>query len=321
MPPESRRPASLASNPAAAPEAQGPSGPDLGLEWEIFWTTHWKKAVLAIVFALVGVIGFSAWQFMGYSAMRAANAQLSAAKTIDDLKKVMADHPNADAAADAGLLLAQKQADAKDFEGAAKSAQAVADRFPKHPMFGAALLAVAANLEAAGKSDQADAAYQAVVEKAPNDFAAPIAMLGRANLAKVRQKPEEARKIYDELIAKFPKSISAIQAGADKRFVRGGDSTADVFKMPAPTPEPSPAPTAAPAATGGEVTAPPFQLAPPTPSGTPEPFAAPATPEVPATPAASPAAAATPAPAPAPTAAPAAPAASPAAKATPKPKK
>ncbi|MBS0659400.1 MAG: tetratricopeptide repeat protein [Verrucomicrobia bacterium] len=265
MPPESRRPSSVASTPAAAPASEGSKGPDLGLEWEIFWTQHWKKGIAAILIALAGIIVFSVWQYLAHSASRAANAQLSAAKTIDDLKKVLADHPNADAAADAGLLLAQKQGEAKDFEGAVKTAQTVAERFPKHPMYGAALLAIASNLEAGGKADQAETAYKTVVEKAPNDFAAPLALSARANLIK-RKKPEEARKILDELTAKYPTSVASTQAVLEKKTLRGGEAGADVFQMPPPTPLPTPAPEAA--AAPGTPGAPqvPFMLATPPPN-------------------------------------------------------
>lgn len=311
MPPESRRPSSVASTSAAAPATESAKGPDLALEWEIFWTENWKRGLAAILIALVGVIVFAVWQYIGHSASRAANNQLSAAKTIDDLKKVLTDHPNADAAADAGLLLAQKQAEAKDFEGAAKSSQTVADRFPSHPMFGAALLAVGANLEAAGKADQADAAYKTVVEKAPKDFAAPLALAARANLAKMRKKPEEARKLWDELLAKYKTSASARLAEQEKKLIRGGEASADVFQMPPPTPLPTPAPE--PAAPGAAVpgansvllpTAPAADVNPaPTPAAAPEATPAPAA----AAPSAAPAATAAPSPA--------------APKATPKPKK
>ena len=189
MRPVSRRPAHITPPPKAAAAAAAPSGTsaaDLGLEAEIFWDRHRIKVIGSLVLAVVGILGYSMFLYFRASALASANAELSAAKSIDEIKKVIADHSNSIVAADAYLVLAQKQSEARDFDAAAASAQALTEKFPDYPMRGAALLAVGANLEAGGKLGQADAAYKSATETVPADFAAPIALLARASLAKLR---------------------------------------------------------------------------------------------------------------------------------------
>jgi TolA-binding protein len=194
---------------------------------------------------LLAIVGYAVVLFVSARAIEAANTQFSAAKTIDDLKKMIADHPTSVVAADAYLVLARKQAEAKDFEGAAASAQTVIEKFPSYSLLGAARLALGANLAAAGKLDEADAAYKIASDSKSKDFAAPLALLARANLAKLRGNTAQARRFLDDVIARYPNTDSAMQAEQEKRFVRGA-----VIAAPATPTEKSatPAPVESPAA-------------------------------------------------------------------------
>ncbi len=222
MRPSSRRPANFTTPPKSAdPGASTPtSGVDLGLETEIFWDRHKTKIIGIFVLVVLAIVGYTIFLFVRTRAIEAANTQLSSAKTIDELNKMIASHPTSVVAADATLVLAQKQAEAKNFEAAAASAQSVIEKFPSYPLIGAARLAVGANLAAAGKLDQADAAYKVAAEADPKDFAAPLALLARANLAKLRGNGAEARRFLDDIIARYPNTDSAMQAEQEKRFVR-----------------------------------------------------------------------------------------------------
>ena len=246
MRPVSRRPAHITPPPKSAAAAAAPSGTsaaDLGLEAEIFWDRHRIKVIGSLVLAVVGILGYSMFLYFRASALASANAELSAAKSIDEIKKVIADHSNSIVAADAYLVLAQKQSEARDFDAAAASAQALTEKFPDYPMRGAALLAVGANLEAGGKLGQADAAYKSATETVPADFAAPIALLARANLAKLRGNDAEARRFLDDVMTRFPGSTAAAQAEQDKRFVRVATNASPVVVPALVVPAASPAKT------------------------------------------------------------------------------
>ncbi len=220
MRPSSRRPANFTPPPkAAAPGAPVPTGGvDLGLETEIFWDRHKSKILGLFAVVVLAIVGYTIFLFVRARAIEAANTQLSAAKSIDELKKMIADHPASVVAADASLVLAQKQAEAKDFEGAAATAQSVINKFPDYPLIGGARLAVGANLAAAGKLDEADAAYKLAAEANPKDFAAPLALLARANLARLRGNGADARRYLDDVIARYPNTESAMQAEQEKRL-------------------------------------------------------------------------------------------------------
>ena len=253
MRPGTRRPANITPPPkssaggSAAPGASG--GIDLGLESEIFWDRHKTKILGLLVLALLGIIGYSAYLFVHARAIEAANAQLSAAKSIDELKKMIADHPTSVVAADASLVLALKQAEAKDYEAAAATAQSVVQKFPNYPMIGAARLAVGANLAAAGKLDQADEAYKLAAEANPKDFAAPLALLARANIAKIRGHGGEARRFLDDIIAHYPNTDAAQEAEQEKRLIRiEAESSAPAPKPSTPAPSGSPTSAATPEA-------------------------------------------------------------------------
>jgi tetratricopeptide (TPR) repeat protein len=249
--PVSRRPANFTPPPKSsapgAPAAAG--GIDLALESEIFWDRHKSKIIGAVVLLLLSIVAYSVFLFVSARAIEAANTQFSAAKTIEELKKMVADHPTSVVSADAYLVLAQKQAEAKDFEGAAASAQTVIEKFPNYPLLGAARLALGANLAAAGKLDEAEAAYKIASDSNPKDFAAPLALLARANLAKLRGNSTQARRFLDDVIARYPNTDSAMQAEQEKRFVRGTGGAApstSAEKSAAPAPVASPAAAPAP---------------------------------------------------------------------------
>ncbi len=317
MRPGTRRPANVTSpTPKVAPKpevaAAAAGAIDYGMEMEIFWEKNKVRMLVGVVAAVLAVTGYSVFEYVRHNLLVAANRQLAVAKTNEEIKKVISDFPTSPVAADAYLLLAQKQSDAKDYPAAAASAKAAADQFPDHPMRGTALLAYAANLAAAGKLDEADAAFQDVITKAPTDFAAPLALLQRGDLAKQRGKPDDARRYFDDVLARFPKSAAAQQAIQSKRFVRGGAKAEDVFKLePAPVPEPTPSVPSllqAPPANPPTAASPSPQAPAPSADGAaPAPMIDASTPAV-ATPAA------TPAVAPAPTPATVKPAATPAAK-------
>lgn len=246
MRPSFRRSPNVTPPPrAAALTAPGAASPDLGLEAEILWDRHKGKVIGAMLLALAAILGYTLFLYFRASALAAANTQLSAAKSIDEVKQVIADHPTSIVAGDAFLILSQKQSEAKDFVGAAASARSLIEKFPAHPLANAAWLAVASNLEAAGKLDEADAAYKSASEGPTTDFAVPLALLARANIAKLRGNSAEARRFLDDVMVRFPGSGPAMQAEQDRRFVRVV-STAP-FAVPATAPI-VPAPVVSPGA-------------------------------------------------------------------------
>jgi tetratricopeptide (TPR) repeat protein len=108
---------------------------------------------------------------------------------------------------------------------------------------------MAANLEAMGRSDEAQAAYQQIATTYPNSFNAPLALLSQVYILKVKNKNDEARRICETILTQYRTSFWAGQAMQELRLLK---------------PSSTPVPAAPPAAT-----VPPF-LAPPAPAAAPQ---------------------------------------------------
>ena len=110
-------------------------------------------------------------------------------------------------------------------------------------------MAMAANLESMGKSDEALAAYQQVATTYPNSYNAPLALLSQVYILKGKNKSDEARRICETILTQYRTSFWAGQAMQELRLLK-----------PSSTPLPAMAPAA---------TVPPF-LAPPAPAPAPQ---------------------------------------------------
>lgn len=251
-------------------------GPTLLLEGVAFWERYKWPAVGAVLLLVFALLGSELYRGSQRRRAQAASAALDGSKTISEYQGVIDQYPGTLAAANAYLLLAREQIDAKDFAGAAVTWQTFADKFPKHPQVAAALLARANSLAAQSKPDEARTAYQQVSSAHANDYTAPMALMGEAGLLKSQRKLEDARRVYENVVASYSSSVAASQAKEELRYL----NSLPPLNAPAPTPVPSVVP-AAPAA--------PVAPANATPSVV-EPAASPAAPSVSeAPPAASPA--------------------------------
>jgi tetratricopeptide (TPR) repeat protein len=78
---------------------------------------------------------------------------------------------------------------------------------------------VAAALEAQGKLEEAASGYQNVVSRYPNAAVVSEAKLGLARIHELREQPEEAIKIYDELAGQTSATAWATQARQNRERV------------------------------------------------------------------------------------------------------
>jgi len=65
--------------------------------------------------------------------------------------------------------------------------------------------------EALNKADEAALAYLRVAVHYPNHSQAPVALLAAADLVK-KTNPEGARRLYKEIVDKYPNSPAALKA-------------------------------------------------------------------------------------------------------------
>lgn len=223
---------------------------------EVFWDRYKKEVMAVLVFALLAVAGYGGYRFYNDRQANAAATQLASAKTPADFQKVITDYPNTSAGGSAYLLLADAQRNEKKFDEANKTLQTFVDKFPKHELVSTARLAMAGNLEALGKKDEALAAYQRIVAGDPKGFIAPVALYSQIHLLKEKKQIDEARKVCETLMTQYRESRLAGDAAYQLRLLKPETSPA------APTsatvaPAPPAAPSAPPAAQSVAPAAPP----------------------------------------------------------------
>ncbi len=243
-------------NETAAPSPNDPGGPgtplvgpDLLLESSAAWGRYKYIVLGAVALLVLALVGSELYRNAQSRTAEAASAGLNGAKTIGEYQKVIDTYPNTLAAGNAYLLMARDQTEAKDFAGAAATWQTFAEKFPKHPQAGAALLARGNALEAQGKLDEARAVYQQVSTSHAGDYVAPLARVSEATLLTAQRKLEDARHVYENIIATYPNSVGKLLAEREMRYLNSLPAagappptpTASVAPVPAAAASPSPA--------------------------------------------------------------------------------
>ena len=97
----------------------------------------------------------------------AASAALASANSAQEYEQVIARYPNTPAGADAYILLAEAQRKETKFTEANKTLETFIAKYPKHELVSTAKMAMAANLDSMGKTDEALAMYQQIASTYP----------------------------------------------------------------------------------------------------------------------------------------------------------
>jgi TolA-binding protein len=224
---------------------------------EMFWDRYKKEVMAVLILALVGVAAFGGYQLYASRQENAAATALSGAKTAGDFQKVISQYPTTSAGASAYLLLADAQRNEKKFADANTTLQAFLDKFPKHELVGTARLAMAGNLEASGKKDEALGAYQRVVSDNPKGFVAPVALYSEIHLLKEQKKIDEARRVCETLMTQYRESRLAPDAAYQLRLLKPENTPAPAPTVTTAPPPPAAAPSAPPPAQSVAPAAPP----------------------------------------------------------------
>src|SRR5207247_7195982 len=133
--------------------------------------------VPSLVVLMVAAAGFVAYRGYVDRQSAAASALLARSKSAEDYQQVIARYPKTPAGADAYLLLAEAQRREGKFADANATLQVFITKNPNHELVSTARMALAANLELMGKTDEALSTYQQVASLYQNSFNAPLALL------------------------------------------------------------------------------------------------------------------------------------------------
>ncbi|HEX4629399.1 MAG TPA: tetratricopeptide repeat protein [Chthoniobacterales bacterium] len=230
---------------------------DTAPEREVFWDRYKKEVMAVLILALLGVAAYGGYHLYTDRQANSAAEMLASAKTAADFQKVMADYPRTAAGASAYLLLADAQRNEKKFAEANTTLHTFLDKFPKNELVGTARLAIAGNLEALGKNDEALAAYQRVVTADPTGFAAPMALYSQIHLLKDKKQIDEARRVCETIMTQYRESRLAPDAAYQLRLLKPETPPAAPATQTITPPPPAAAPSAPPAAQSVAPAAPP----------------------------------------------------------------
>ena len=223
------------------------------LDTQMFWARH-KAAILGGLLAVLVALG-ALGGYRLYASRRdaAAAAMLSQARSAAEYEQLISKYPGASAASSAYLLLAAAQRKEAKLPDANVTLKRFIDKNPKHELVTTAKMAMAANLEAMGKPDEALEMYRRLAADYPRSFNAPLALLAEVPLLKAKGDIEGARRVCETVLTQYRDSYTAAEATRHLRMLKG--PAAALPTAPAEAPE-NPEPTIPAAASPGASIAP-----------------------------------------------------------------
>jgi len=213
---------------------------DAALEARVFWLRFKNEIAAAVLLALIALVVFAGYRFYSEQHAAAASALLGSAKTAQDYQQVIARYPNTPAGASAYLFLAETQRNEKKFAEANATLRVFADKNPDHELAPAARMAMAANLEAMGETDEALSMYQQIAAAYPKSFDAPLALISQVPLLKAKNRIEEARRVCETILTLYrdeqgrPTSFWANEAMRELRSLKSAEPAKPAVTPPVP---------------------------------------------------------------------------------------
>ena len=248
---------------------------DPTLDAQVFWYKYRREIAILLGMAILGIAGVAGYRLYRDRREATAATLFSTAKTPAAYEEVINRYSDTGAAASAYLLLADAQRKEGKYAEANATLVKFLDKFPRHELVTTARMAMAGNLQAMGKEDEAFSTYQQIASASVPGFNAPIALIEQVHILQEKGKTEDARRICETIMTQYRDSYAAMEAS---QLLRTFLKTAKPETPPVVAPPQSSAPLTA--------TVPPtmkmLPTAPPAPSGAPsvpaKPSAAPATP-------------------------------------------
>lgn len=197
-----------------------PPSRDVALETRVFWEKFKVEIAAVFLLALLAIVGFGVYRFYSDRRDSAASALLGNAKQAEDYQKVIERYPNTPAGADAYLLLAQAQRDEKKFADANATLEVFIAKNPDHEFVATAQMAIAANLESMGKTDEALSTYQKIAANYPKNFNAPLALFSQVHILKMKNQTEEARRVCEKILTDYRDSFWVGEAARELRLLK-----------------------------------------------------------------------------------------------------
>jgi TolA-binding protein len=185
---------------------------DPALEAQFFWFKYRREIAILLILAIVAIFAIAGYRF--YRGRREATAAtlFAAAKTPAAYEEVINRYGDTAAAASAYLLLAEVQRKQAKYAEANATLVKFLEKFPQHELAGTARMAMAANLEAMGKQDEALATYQQIASANAGSFNAPMALIEQVHILQEKDRIDDARRICETIMTQYRNSYAAMEA-------------------------------------------------------------------------------------------------------------
>ena len=186
---------------------------DPALEAQVFWFKYRREIAVLLILAIVAIFAIAGYRF--YRDRREATAArlFGAAKTPAAYEEVINRYGDTAAAAAAYLLLADGQRKQAKYTEANATLVKFLEKFPQHELASTARMAMAANLEAMGKQDEALATYQQIASANAESFNAPMALIEQVHILQEKNRIDYARRICETIMTQYRDSYAAMEAG------------------------------------------------------------------------------------------------------------
>ncbi len=191
------------------------------LDTQLFLARH-KAAILGGLLAVLLAVGaYGGYRWYAGHRDDAAAALLSQARGAADYEKLISEYRGAAAAPSAYLLLAAAQRKEQKLTEANITLKTFIDKNPKHEFITTAKMAMAANVEAMDKPDEALEMYRRLAADHPRSFNAPLALLAEVPLLKAKGDIEGARRVCETVLTQYRDSYAAAEATRHLRMLKG----------------------------------------------------------------------------------------------------
>lgn len=186
---------------------------DPALEAQVFWYKYRKELAIFLVVLVIAIFGVAGYRFYRDGRETTAATLFGGAQTATQYEEVINRYGDTAAAASAYLMLADALRKQTKYAEANATLGKFLEKFPKHELASTARMAIAGNLEATGKQDEALATYQQIASTNAGSFNAPSALIAQVHILQEKNRIDDARRICEAIMTRYPDSYAAMEAG------------------------------------------------------------------------------------------------------------
>ena len=185
---------------------------DPALEAQVFWFKYRREIAILLILGIVAIFAIAGYRLYRDRREATAATLFVAAKTPAAYEDVINRYGDTAAGASAYLLLADGQRNQAKYSEANATLVKFLEKFPQHELASTARMAMAANLEAMGKQDEALATYQQIASANAGSFNAPIALIEQAHILQQKNRVDDARRVCETIMTQYRDSYAAMEA-------------------------------------------------------------------------------------------------------------